>query len=95
MLMTSSGGRCPICTTPQCTCGPPTTTVPVDQRLEEAGVGALREYTVTVNGIETVMNLNEDDAKRLGGTPTETAEPEQKRRTASDKSRTAQNKADG
>lgn len=58
-------------------------------------MGSLREYKVTVNGHETVMNLNEEDAQRLGGTLVQGTAPEQKRRTVSDKSRTASNKSDG
>lgn len=37
--------------------------------MEVRAVGELRKYTVTQNGYETVMKLNETDAKRLGGTP--------------------------
>jgi len=44
-------------------------------------MGALRRYKVTYNGTDTVMSLNEDDAKRLGGVPAdsdqEPNEPEQ------------------
>ncbi|WP_370944012.1 hypothetical protein AB5J62_33565 [Amycolatopsis sp. cg5] len=50
----------------------------------------LREYRVTVNGHDTVMNLSEEDAARLGGTPVE-AEP--KRADAQTKARTARNKS--
>lgn len=53
----------------------------------------VREYNVTVNGHETVMNLSEEDAKRLGGTPVEdTAEPQAEPETA-EKGDTAQNKS--
>lgn len=60
----------------------------------------LREYQVKVNGHDTVMNLSEADAERLGGVPVEdTAEPEagpeatEKAGTAPNKSRAARNKS--
>lgn len=53
----------------------------------------LRDYKVTVNGIETVMSLDEEDAQRLGGTPAEgdsgTSAPASKARQTSNKSRSA------
>lgn len=33
------------------------------------GVQPLREYRVTINGVETTAMLNERDAERLGATP--------------------------
>ncbi|QWF78709.1 hypothetical protein HUW46_02107 [Amycolatopsis sp. CA-230715] len=53
----------------------------------------LREYHVTVNGHNTIMNLSEDDAARLGGTLVE-HEPNQKRADAQTKVRTPRNKSD-
>lgn len=53
----------------------------------------LREYRVTVNGHDTIMNLTEADAARLGGTPAEDP-PEQKQADAHTKARTARNKSD-
>lgn len=52
----------------------------------------LREYTVTVNGVETVMNLSEADAQRLGVTSAPNTE-EKQRASAATKSRTVRNKA--
>lgn len=62
-------------------------------------MATLREYTVVVNGHETVMNLSEEDAKRLGGKPTSGGrsgapdEPDEKSARAANKSRTASNKS--
>jgi hypothetical protein len=63
--------------------------------MEEApAMAELREYRVTVNGHDTVMNLSEEDAARLGGTPVEgttepDAEPAAKAASVANKSRTA------
>jgi len=45
--------------------------VPVDQLIEEvpAVSGPLKKYKVTRGGVETVMKLSDDDAKRLGVGP--------------------------
>jgi hypothetical protein len=45
--------------------------VPVDQLIEEvpAVSGPLKKYKVTRGGVETVMKLSDDDAKRLGASP--------------------------
>jgi hypothetical protein len=42
--------------------------VPVDQLIEEVAAvsGPLKKYRVTRGGVETVMKLSDDDAKRLG-----------------------------
>lgn len=63
----NAGGRCP-CGAENAACGPPSNAVPVDQLIEEvpAVSGPLKKYRVTRGGVETVMKLNEDDAKRLG-----------------------------
>lgn len=63
----NAGGRCP-CGAENATCGPPSNAVPVDQLIEEvpAVSGPLKKYRVTRNGVETVMKLSDDDAKRLG-----------------------------
>lgn len=91
-----SGRRCPVCGEPHTACGPATTTVGVDERMEEATVSELRRYNVNVNGYDTVMSLNEDDAEKLGGTPVDDtgagAESGTERGTAT-KATTAANKA--
>jgi hypothetical protein len=62
-------------------------------------VGALREYTVILNGSETTMQLTEAHAKLFGGVlvgqpeQTEPAAPVKARRSAANKSRTAANKS--
>lgn len=63
----NAGGRCP-CGAENATCGPPSSVVPVDQLIEEvpAVSGPLKKYKVTRGGVETVMKLSDDDAKRLG-----------------------------
>ncbi|MFC5992944.1 hypothetical protein ACFQE5_01815 [Pseudonocardia hispaniensis] len=98
-LITSRGGGCPVCGAPHAACGPATTTVGVDERIEEMVMSELREYHVTVNGHDTVMNLNEQDAARLGGTPVDAASasagPEEKARAAANKSRPAATKSSG
>jgi hypothetical protein len=48
----------------------------------------LREYNVTINGVETTMMLNEKEAERLKAQPVDAAA-----RQATAKARTAQNKA--
>lgn len=66
----NAGGRCP-CGAENATCGPPSSVVPVDQLIEEvpAVSGPLKKYKVTRGGVETVMKLSDDDAKRLGVGP--------------------------
>ncbi|MPZ66172.1 MAG: hypothetical protein GEU83_11875 [Pseudonocardiaceae bacterium] len=49
----------------------------------------LRQYTVVINGHETIMNLSEEDARRLGGTPVESKQ----RTSTSTKRRTVRNKS--
>ncbi|QTU64223.1 hypothetical protein [Streptomyces scabiei] len=63
----NAGGRCP-CGAANAACGPPSDVVPVDQLIEEVAAvsGPLKKYRVTRGGVETVMKLNEADAKRLG-----------------------------
>lgn len=66
----NAGGRCP-CGAANAACGPPSDVVPVDQRIEEVAAvsGPLKKYRVKRGGVETVMKLNEADAKRLGVGP--------------------------
>lgn len=49
-------------------CGPPSDSVPADERMEVAAVGGqLKKYKVTSpSGVETVMKLNEADAEARG-----------------------------
>ncbi|MFJ4322249.1 hypothetical protein ACIP3A_03885 [Streptomyces tricolor] len=63
----NAGGRCP-CGAENAACGPPSNVVPVDQLIEEvpAMSGPLKKYRVKRGGVETVMKLSDDDAKRLG-----------------------------
>lgn len=63
----NAGGRCP-CGAANAACGPPSDVVPVDQLIEEVAAvsGPLKKYRVKRGGVETVMKLNEADAKRLG-----------------------------
>jgi hypothetical protein len=63
----NAGGRCP-CGAVNAACGPPSDVVPVDQLIEEVAAvsGPLRKYRVKRGGVETVMKLNEAEAKRLG-----------------------------
>ena len=47
----------------------------------------MKEYTVVIGGIEHTMQLDADDAKRLGATEAKAAEaPANKSRTAKNKS---------
>jgi hypothetical protein len=66
--------------------------IPVAQ--EEATVGELKQYRVTVNGHETIMNLTEEEAKARGGTPVEDSDSgyavTTKKRTARNKSSAAE-----
>ncbi|WP_143268502.1 hypothetical protein [Amycolatopsis vastitatis] len=99
---------CPVCGSPDFSCGMATSTTGVDERIEEApSMAELREYRVTVNGHDTIMNLTEADAELLVGVPVALviaddqsappgAEPkstEAKRREVADKRRSAQNKS--
>jgi len=55
--------------------------------------GPLKRYKVIQNGYETVMRLNEEDAKRLNAEPLDAA-PAPKKRAPANKARTAANKAE-
>jgi hypothetical protein len=61
-------GRCPVCGGEHVACGPPSRSVPFDQRMEVAAVGEpLQEYEVTLpGGRKTTMKLNASDAERYG-----------------------------
>ncbi|WP_146073842.1 hypothetical protein [Amycolatopsis sp. CA-126428] len=85
---------CPVCGSLDFSCGMATSTTGVDERIEEApAMAEVREYHVTVNGHQTIMNLSEADAERLGGVPVE-PEPEQKRAEAHTKVRAVRNKSE-
>lgn len=99
-----------MCGEPHAACGPPSESVPFDQRMEVAVVGGpLKEYEVTLpGGRKTTMQLNEEDAKRYGVFDGGSGEEQEqaaeapaddasvKSRTAArNKSRTATDKADG
>ncbi|MGK9222064.1 MULTISPECIES: hypothetical protein [unclassified Microbacterium] len=82
-------GTCKICGAQHASCGPRTTVVPVDERIEtrEATDMALKRYNVKLrtgrHETETVMKLTPDEAKRLGATEVkQAAAPANKARTA-------------
>lgn len=106
MIVGSAGGGCPLCGAKHAACGQPSTSTPVDAFIRrEPGVGPVRKYKVTVNGSETVLKLNDEDAKaypdaQLVDEPAsqvagdEDTAAEAKSRTAGNKARGAANKAD-
>jgi hypothetical protein len=60
--------RCAVCGESHATCGPTTTSMPVDGWFvdtKEAPVGELRTYKTKVNGMETTVQLTEEDAEKL------------------------------
>ncbi|MCD9196071.1 hypothetical protein [Streptomyces albireticuli] len=78
MLITSRmvDGRCP-CGAAHAACGPPSTSVPVDDNFQEVAVvgGPLKKYKIrTASGAETVMKYNAADAARYGLTDADLAE---------------------
>lgn len=83
-------GSCKLCGAPHSTCGPASTAVPVDQRIErrESIVGVKR-YETTVNGTETILLLSDEDAKAVG---LKVAAESKSAAKPANKSRTAQNK---
>ncbi|WP_156759992.1 hypothetical protein [Microbacterium karelineae] len=87
-------GTCKVCGAAHASCGPRTTTVPVDLRIEsqEHNDMALKKYVVRVgrHNVETVMKLTPDEAKRLGAKEHQT--PANKARQPKNKSRTATEK---
>lgn len=61
-------GRCP-CGAQHAACGPPSDTVPVDERIEEVTAvgGPLKKYRiVTSSGAQSVVKYNAADAERNG-----------------------------
>lgn len=72
----TAGGRCP-CGAAHAACGPPSTSVPVDQNIEEVAAvsGPLKKYRYTDDaGHQTVLKLNTADAERQGLTDEDLAE---------------------
>jgi hypothetical protein len=100
-------GRCP-CGALHAACGPPSTSVPVDQNIEEVAAvsGPLKKYRYTSEaGHETVLKLNAADAERHGLTDDDlveaapaaetkavTAAPNKARTTSSNKARAPRGK---
>ena len=84
-----------MCGSDHAACGDPSATIAIDQRLEVATMGGpLKKYTVTMpNGTETVMKLNDDDAKRYGDNAKPADGSTAKSRSAANKARTPANKA--
>lgn len=90
-------------------CGPPSASVPVDERMEVAALGEpLKEYEVTLpGGRKTTMKLNEADAERYGALEGNSGEQQEqaseapaedtasKARTTRNKARTSSDKGDG
>ena len=67
--------RCPACGAANAACGGPSTAVPVDHIEEGSAVsGPLQKYRYVGKSGETVLKLNEADAKRLGLGPDDVVE---------------------
>lgn len=92
--------KCKVCGAPHKACGPRTTVIPVDERIEHRKQGdmSLQRYNVQSGrrGEHTItVKLTEAEAKRLGATPVDkkaAKAPANKSRTAANTSRTAANK---
>ncbi|GAA1961899.1 hypothetical protein [Amycolatopsis minnesotensis] len=85
---------CPVCGSIDFSCGATTSTIGVDERIEEApAMAELREYHVTVNGHNTIMNLSKTDAARLNGVPVESERDWQVSTEPPTKARTTRNKS--
>lgn len=73
--------KCKICGAPHANCGPPTTVIPVDERValrKEGAVGDLKRYEVQIPGrhgktTTTTLLLSDEDAERQGLTPADLA----------------------
>lgn len=91
--------KCKVCGAPHKACGPSTTVIPVDERIEtrEQGDMSLKRYRMKSGrrGEHTItVKLSDVDAKRLGAEPIDGA-PEKAAKAAkapANKSRTAANK---
>lgn len=90
--------KCKVCGEPHKACGPSTTVIPVDERIEtrEQGDMSLKRYRMKSGrrGEHTItVKLSDADAKRLGAEPID-GNPEKSTKAAkpANKSRTAANK---
>ena len=85
--------KCKVCGAPHKACGPSTTVIPIDERIQSRKQGdmSLKRYTIQSGrrGEHTItVKLTEEEAKRVGATTLEkTGKP------ASNKARTPANKA--
>jgi hypothetical protein len=63
--------RCPVCGAADAACAIHPVDTAVDDLFQEVAVvgGELKTYEVEVNGNMTTMQLNEDDAKKMGVLP--------------------------
>lgn len=94
-MRSSARPRCPLCGVDHAACAGAAAggELPVDLPKEYLMPGPVRLYDVVLNGHQTQMRLNEEDAKRLGGTPVDTAGRHAADDTAPRKVRSPQNKA--
>lgn len=99
----SGGGPCPLCGVEHTACGQATAGAPVDIPIGKgAATVATSRYNVMINGQRRVLKLSAEDAKRYEGAElvtddqadTDTEAPTKGRRAASNKARTAANKAE-
>ncbi len=65
-------GRCPVCGAANCSCGGPSTVIPVDERIKEAKVGG-RLVSVPTGRPGVSVKITEEEARRLGYLPPEPA----------------------
>lgn len=64
MIHRLAGVACPLCGAAHAACGQATASTPVDIPIgKEPGVGPVRKYKVNHNGHDTVLKLNDEDAK--------------------------------
>ena len=79
--------KCPVCGVADCSCGGPTTVIPVDQRVTSASVGGLRAFPLKRAGLSIV--LTEEEARAQGLLPAKMHDPalNKMRRTAPNKGR--------
>lgn len=90
--------KCKVCGAPHKACGPSTTVIPVDERIEsrEQGDMSLKRYRMKSGrrGEHTItVKLSDEEAKRLGAEPVDGAPAKAKAAKApANKSRTAANK---
>ncbi len=86
-----------MCGVQHAACGPATTHTPVDLALSEESktMGAPRKYNTKVHGYDTVLSLNDDDAKARGLTDADLVDAQSKddSATSTEKARTPANKA--